>query len=73
MQVNILKEKATMDLNMLLLMRTRMVTGCWLEMFHGSKFIFCSIYAVNIYCCVFSISYRAVFCIAACSCPPARG
>ena len=36
-QVNIQKEKDTTDLNSPLLMKTRMVTGCWLEMFHGSK------------------------------------
>lgn len=39
MQVNIQRGKATMDLNMLQLMKIRMVTGCWLVMFLGSKFL----------------------------------
>ena len=37
-QVSIQKGKGTMDLNMFLLMKTKKVIGCWLEMFHGSKF-----------------------------------
>jgi hypothetical protein len=36
--VSIQKGKGTMDLNMFLLMKTKKVIGCWLEMFHGSKF-----------------------------------
>jgi len=35
-QENIQKGKGTMDLNMLQLTKTKMVTGCWLETFHGS-------------------------------------
>jgi hypothetical protein len=36
--VSIQKGKGTMDLNMFLLMKTKKVIGCWLEMFHGRKF-----------------------------------
>ena len=37
-QVNIQRGKDIMDQNLLLLMKIKMVIGCWLEMYHGSKF-----------------------------------
>ena len=36
-QVSTLKKKVTRDPTMHQHMKTRTVTGCWLEMFHGSK------------------------------------
>ena len=39
-QVITQRERATRDQNMYPLMKTKTVTGCWLAMFHGSKFSF---------------------------------
>ena len=37
-QVSIRRGKGIMDQNMYQHMKTKMEIGCWLEMFHGSKF-----------------------------------
>lgn len=48
-QVFTQREKDTKDQNMPLLMKTRMETGCWLEMFLGSKFLFLPLFSQEIY------------------------
>jgi len=61
MQENIQKGKGTMDLNMLQLMKTKMVTGCLLEMFHGSKF-FCSSAHESVVSSINYLFIRLCFC-----------
>lgn len=75
-QVSTLREKVIKVLNTPLPTRTKMVTGCLLEMFHGSKFFlhffsfFSQLSTIYIYIYVYSYIYILV---AVCSCRLAKG